>query len=255
MTKLGIVGVGHLADYTVRGLRNGGWTHQIFLSPRGKDVGARLAQQCNCQVMADNQAVADASDIVMLAPRPPQALAALEGLTLRSDQVLLSVVAGLSIAEMKPVAGKVGAIVRALPVTSAEVNASPNILFPANAAVENLFAHCGTAIPLSSEADFDAGGVLACVYGWYLALYDQLTERTVAAGLDEPTARRIVTGMAGGAAAIAAAQSDQSVDVIARKIASEGSFTKLGLDHLEAEDAFGPWREAYDLVLNRFTNS
>lgn len=255
MTKIGIIGVGHLADYTVRGLRHGGWTHPITLSPRGKEVGEGLARDCDCTVASDNQSVVDDVDVVILAPRPPQALEALSSVELRSDQILLSVVAGLSIAEMQAVTRSDVPIVRAIPVTSAEVGRSPNIYFPANDVVENILSHCGTAIVLSSEADFDAAGVLACVYGWYLKLYDELISASVAVGLDETVSRKVVLGMAEGAAAIAAAQGDQTVNAITRKIASEGSFTKRGLDHLEASDAFTPWREAHAKVFDAFRES
>ena len=174
---------------------------------------------------------------------------------LRPEQTLLSVVAGLSIAEMQAAAGPDVTIVRAIPVTAAEVCRSPNIFFPANDVIETILSHCGTAIVLSSEADFDAAGVLACVYGWYLGLYDTLISASVAAGLDEHTSRQVVLGMAEGAAAVAAAQEDQSVNAITRKIASEGSFTKLGLDHIEAADALRPWREAHAKVFEAFRQS
>ncbi len=252
MTRIGFIGVGHLADYTVRGLRHGTWTHPIFLSPRGEAVSASLAEHCDCTVMEDNQAVVDACDVVILAPRPAQALEALASITLRSDQVLLSVVAGLSIAGIRGVVGEELPVVRALPVTSAEVGKSPNAFFPENPVVEDILGHCGSAIPLVSEADFDAAGVMSCTYGWFISLYDAMIVESEKAGLDSVTARKIVLGMAEGAAAIAAAQSDDTVDVIARKIATEGSFTKRGLDHLEAKDAFEPWREAHGLVLDAF---
>jgi len=255
MSRVGIIGVGHLADYTVRGLRHGGWTHPIFLSPRGKEVGARLARDCDCDVLESNQAVVDACDVVILAPRPPQAIEALVGVTLRDDQVLLSVVAGIPIMDLRGAVGDTIPVVRALPVTAAEVGQSPNAFYPPNDAVENVLNHCGRAIPLNSEADFDAAGVMSCVYGWFFVLYDQLIERSMEAGLDEETARKVVLGMAQGAAAIADAQGDQSVDVIARKIATDGSYTKRGLDHLEAVDAFKPWREAHGIVLNAFRDA
>ena len=252
MSKIGIIGVGHLADYTVRGLRQGGWPHPIALSPRGQAVGERLAAECQCTVMVDNQAVVDASDVVVLAPRPPQAIEALESVTLRADQVVLSVVAGVSIAEIRSIVGDAVKVVRALPVTSAEVGASPNAFYPPDEKVAEILDACGHAIPLTSEADFDAAGVMSCVYGWFFELYDVLLKRGVAAGLDEVTARKLVLGMAGGAAAIAAKQADQSVGGIARKIATEGSFTKLGLDHLKSSEAFQPWEDGHDIVLKAF---
>ncbi len=252
MTKIGIIGVGHLADYTVRGVRRGGWSGPIFLSPRGEAVGAALARDCGCTVLEGNQAVVDAADIVMLATRPASALEVLGGLTLRSDQVLLSVVAGVPVGEIAAVGGEVGAVVRALPVTSAEVGASPTLIFPPNDVIEGFFSHCGTAIPVGEESAFDAAAVMTCFYGMYIALFDRLTQATTAAGVPEEAARNIVTGMARGAAKVAAAQTEKSLGGIVGEIATEGTFTRLGLDHLEANDAFQPWDEAFDMILKRF---
>lgn len=230
LPRLGIIGVGHLASYVTRGLRNAGWDGEIVLSPRGASVAADLGKACGCEVAPDNQAVVDACDIVMLAPRPAQALDALAGVTLRSEQTLLSVVAGVSCAELAAACRGTDDIVRAIPVTSAEVGASPNIYFPEHSGVARVLNACGTAIPLKREEDFDAAGVMACVYGWFFVLFDTLTEKSVQAGLDRATAEQVVLGMAKGAAVIAEAQArpggNGDAATLARKIASPGSLDR-----------------------------
>tara|TARA_R110002072_G_scaffold11431_26_gene51719 strand:+ start:250 stop:1017 length:768 start_codon:yes stop_codon:yes gene_type:complete len=252
MESLGFIGVGHLADYTVRGLRRGGWRGDIFLSGRNAQVAAQLAADCQAQVIEDNQALADRCDILMLATRPPQALEALCGLSLRPEQTLLSVVAGLPLAALQASAGPVGTIVRALPVTSAEFSASATLLFPPDASVEDLFNHCGQAIAVDNEEQFDAGGVLSCIYAGFFPLLDQLTRDAQAAGLPAETARALVTAMAKGAATVANEDHTKTLAAITGQIATEGSYSKKVVDHLLSRHALTPWSEAFDLTLKAF---
>ncbi|MGO1118135.1 pyrroline-5-carboxylate reductase family protein [Rhodovibrionaceae bacterium A322] len=252
MTTLGFIGAGHLADYCVRGLRRGGWQGDILLTRRNAEVSAKLASECGCEIVDDNQSLADRSDILTLATRPPQALAALADLSLRPDQTLLSVVAGLPMADLMAKAGPVGAIVRALPVTSAEFSASATLMYPPNPAVEALFNHCGQAIAVNTEEEFDAGGVLSCIYAGFFALQDQLAAKTTAAGLPAETARALVTAMAKGATVVANEDQSKSLGRITSQIATDGTFSKKVVDHLHSQSAFGPWEEAFDFTLKAF---
>ena len=78
MDTIGIVGVGRLAGFLVEGLRRGGCTAPILLSPRNAIRAADLAQRFDGQVMPDNQAVVDGAGIgsCMVANKVPGVRAA-----------------------------------------------------------------------------------------------------------------------------------------------------------------------------------
>ena len=95
---------------------------------------------------------------------------------------------------------------------------------------------------------FEQGSVLACAYSWFFALYEELIQATKGPLLPPELAAKLVMGMASGAAALALAKSDQSPGEIASSIATEGTFSKMGLDLLEQERAFEPWQEACVLL-------
>ena len=254
MTSLGFIGVGELARYTIEGLRRGGHDGPIRLCPRNREQAAWLAANRDCEVLADNQAVADASDILVLATRPADCLEALSALQLRADRVLLSVVAGVTIAELRgAVSGEV-TIVRAMPVSSAAVGASPTLIYPRHDAVAALFECCGASIAVDDERHFDQGTILACVYSWYFALFEALIEATGGPALPRATAAELVLGMARGAAELALARPAQSPGEIAAQIATDGTFSRLGLDRLERERAFDAWRDACELLRERLDN-
>lgn len=244
--SLAVVGVGHLADYTLTGLRRGGWQGRLTLGPRGAAKAEELAGRCQGTVCASNAKAAEDAEVVILATRPPQALEAAASLTLHDGQILVSVVAGLPLADLAPHRGH-AQLARAMPVTAAEACASPTMVYAEDPGVlervAGLFSLCGPAVPAAREADFDVGTTLACVYGWFFALYARIAAEAEAQGLDPDAARRMTLGMAEGAARIAG-ERPEGPAAIADVIASPGTFTRLGLDVLEDRHAFAPWEEA-----------
>ena len=248
MQSIGFIGVGELALYTIRGIRRGGYQGKILLSPRNREKAGQLAQNHACQVQPDNQSVVSGSDYIFIATRPADCLETLSSLQFNRGQVLVSVVAGVEIESLRAVVGADIDIIRAMPVSSAEVGASPTLIYPANAFVETLFDYCGQSIAIDNEAIFEQGTVLACVYSWFFALFEELIEATRGPSLPPEIAAQLVMGMAKGAAELALEKPDQSPGQIATRIATEGTFSKMGLDLLKQEQAFAPWQQACELL-------
>ncbi len=170
---LGFVGVGDLAEYTITGLRRGGFQGRILLSPRNRDMSQKLAVAWQCEVKDSNQAVLDDCQHVVLSTRPADCLDALAELQFSEQHLLISVVAGIDISQLHEVAGDID-IVRAMPVNCAKAGASPTLVYPQHAAVNALFDYCGNSITADDEAAFAQGSILACVYTWYFELFQEL---------------------------------------------------------------------------------
>jgi len=251
MKTLGFIGVGDLAEYTIKGLRFGDYQGRILLSPRNLQKSQMLARLCQCEVLDSNQAVVDASDLLVLSTRPAGSLEILSQLKLRSDQQLISVIAGIGIDALTAATNTDIPITRAMPVSSAEVGTSPTIIYPFNSSVLGLFNHCGKAIPVDTESAFEQGNVLACVYSWYFELFEQLVKSTTSKDLPLELATELVLGMANGATNLALRDKSRTPGEIANYIATEGTYSRLGLDLLKDKQAFDPWREACQLLLDR----
>ena len=251
MNTLGFIGVGDLAEYTIRGLRLGGYEQQILLGPRNSQKAQLLAEQCQCEVMTSNQAVVDSSGAIVLATRPADCLEALSELTFKPGQLLISVAAGISIESLSQVVNTDVPIVRAMPVNCAEAAASPTLIYPHHPVVQTLFDYCGNAIAVDDEAAFDHGSVIACVYTWFFELFDSLVQSTSCEALPRSLSTELVLGMAKGAASLALFDKSSSPGDIANRIATEGTYSKLGLDILKEQNAFKPWHDACQLLAKR----
>ena len=250
--SLGILGVGHLASYTVQGLRRGGDQRSILLSPRGRDMAVKLATRCDCQIAISNQQVIDQSDLVLLAVRPDHLSALLEGLSFRPGQTVISVMAGISLEQLGsyPELSRT-TLIRALPSASAEVNAGPVPLYPDHSDVYNLFSALGQVVPLPSEDLFNTSLTHACLHGWSYFLVQGLIDWSKEQGMDETTARQLVAHSIGSAITFAEANPEQSYRTIGEGIASEGTFTRQGIDHIQANAGIQSWIEAMDEVVKQ----
>ncbi|MDI3325772.1 NAD(P)-binding domain-containing protein [Pontibacterium granulatum] len=249
---LGILGVGHLASYTVKGLRHSGDTRTIILSPRGARVAKKLADICNCEIATDNQAVIDQSDLVLLAVRPDALSDLINGLTFKPSQTVISALAGVTIEQLRSHPElRQCELVRVMPSTSAEVCSGPIPLYPANPVVEALFVQLGTAVPLESEELFDVALSHACLHGWSYFLIQQLIDWSCAQGMDEATARKMVAHSISSAVDFAEAKPEQRYGEIGRSIATEGTFTLQGIEAIKANGGLDSWQSAMELIAQK----
>ena len=254
MNTTGFIGVGELALYTIKGVRDGGYQGLILLSPRNREKADQLARDYACEVQSDNQAVVSKSDFVVISTRPAQCLETLSSLEFRPGQVLISVVAGIEVKQLKNALNQDIEVIRAMPVSSAAAGSSPTLVYPRNDFVCELFNFCGQSIVIDNEQTFAQGSVIACVYSWYFVLFESLIEATRSSALPTGISAQLVMGMAKGAADLALADKTRSPGEIADGIATEGTFSKLGLDLLRQRGAFEPWREACELLKEKLAD-
>lgn len=184
-------------------------------------------------------------DFVLLGIKP-QALAevapSLSGVT--RGAVLLSILAGAELASLAARFPDAAALVRVMPNLAAAIGKSPMGLYgqgldaAGRTAVEGLLAPLGTAEWLASEDQLDAvtalaGSGPAFVYRFIAAL----AEGGTALGLDPQQADRLARAMVEGAAALAAASSDDPAE-LARRVTSPGGTTAAGLAVMDDQGHF-----------------
>ena len=246
----GIIGVGHLAGYLVEGLRRAAPNLPIILSPRNVQRSADLAARFGAQVVAGNQAVADAADLIILSTRPGDAVPACQEVAFRPGQAVVSVAAGLPLDALRPAVAPATAV-RAMPISCAAINESPTLLYPDHPQARALFALLGQVHVLPDESSFTPASVIAAFYGWVYALLDETVAWTAQAGVPSQTARSLVLETVRGAAGMALSHPDQELASLLRALATPGGITEHGLDVLHRHQGLEAWTEALDAVLER----
>lgn len=153
---IGFVGTGEIATAMIEGLAGAGAPiGPVVVSPRSAHVSGRLAARWpEVSVAADNRGVVNAADTVVVSVRPEQLSAALYGVTFRADQLVISVLAGVSIAQLREVVGPDVAVVRAIPLPAVSRRECVTVMTPPHPVAQTVFDALGGTLVLPSEQRF-----------------------------------------------------------------------------------------------------
>ncbi len=230
--NLGIIGTGEIAAAIVDGLARHAEQHpegtgsmNVTVSPRGAQISAELARRHEfVAIAADNQAVVDASDIVLLSVLPDSAAEVLPELTIPSSTPLISAVAATSIDDLRRWAGTDADIVRTIPMPAVRTGGGLTAIFPEHPAAHAIFDRTGSCLVLDNENDFatlsTASATLSSHFFFIAAIARWLEE----AGLEAGTADAYVRGLFAGAGP--ALDSPEPLDTIARSHETAGGINE-----------------------------
>lgn len=153
MSRVGVIGTGHIAAPIVRHLAAKG--HDIAVTKRNEAVSAALAAEPGVTV-ADPQAVIDGSDIVFLCLRPHHAGAVLDPLGFRAGQQIVSVMAGVPAADLARLCAPATDFVQTIPLGFLEQGGCPLAAFGNDRLLADLFAPENPVVKVPDEAALNA---------------------------------------------------------------------------------------------------
>ncbi|GJD35638.1 pyrroline-5-carboxylate reductase [Methylobacterium aerolatum] len=185
------------------------------------------------------------SDVLVLAVKPQGLDAAADAVDrlIGPSTLLVSVLAGKTVADLRGRLPSAGAVVRAMPNLPASIGRGATGAF-ANAAVspdqrafaEGLLAATGTAVWLDDEASIDAvTAVSGSGPAYVFLMVEALAEAGIAAGLPADTARRLARATVTGAGALLDADPAEAA-ALRQAVTSPGGTTAAALAVLMAED-------------------
>lgn len=250
--RLGFIGVGVLAEYVCAGLRRIGDDREIVISPRGKEMAEQVARDHQARIAQSNQEVVDATDITILSTKPEHAVEAIEGLRFREDQILLSVVAGLSSDQLAEHAAP-ASVVRALPLIGTKAGAGATPIYPPNERVDQLFSSVSSVVAFEDENQYELAAVGGCLNGWVYSLVAQLQKWLEEQGFSTEQARTIAIETFHGATNMAKFDPSLSLQAQADHIGQPGTFTKTVIDAFDDAGGNDALRAACDAVHKRLT--
>lgn len=248
--SVGIVGVGHLASYLIEGLWRTKPDLEIVLSPRNVERSAQLAEYFGGMVAGDNQAVANAADLILVTTRPGDVVPACKKIVFRTGQTAVTTAVGVSLAALQAAVAPASAV-RAMPITCAAINRSPTLLYPEHLQARALFELVGSVHVLDDEAQFTPASTIAAYYGWVYALMDEVVTWTVQAGVPPQIARNLVLETTRGATEMSLAHPEQELSALLDSLATPGGITRQGLKILQDRQSLEAWLEALGAVLER----
>jgi pyrroline-5-carboxylate reductase len=252
--RIGFIGGGAMAEALLGGLLSAGVApEQLRASDPDAARRERLAQVLGVHTGADNAALVDDSDVVVLAVKPgvvSEVLDALHGAqTLRP--LWISIAAGVTLATLEAGLSAEARIVRAMPNTPALVRAGATGICGNRRAAQDdlalataLFDGVGITWQAPREPLLDAvTGLSGSGPAYVFAFLEALIDAGVEVGLPREAAERLASQTVYGAAKLAR-DSERSPAELRRQVSSPGGTTLAGLARLEAEGFAAALHEA-----------
>lgn len=258
--KISFLGGGNMAAALVSGLlAKGHAPAQMCIVELSQESRERMSERYGVRAVASADADALACDVFILAVKPQQMKAALAPLSgLLGDAVVVSIAAGLRVADLSRWLGGHSRVVRCMPNTPALIGAGitglyagPAVDMAGRAAAESILGAVGSTVWVDDESRIDA---VTAVSGSGPAYVFHFIEAFEAAALDQgfdaATARRLAIDTVLGAAKLAAA-SDEGPATLRERVTSKGGTTEAALKVFFAHDLVGTVGEAVRAAAQR----
>jgi pyrroline-5-carboxylate reductase len=240
--RVGFIGAGHIARALGRG-----WSRpELEAAPAltyldvDPDVAERAAEVTGGDVASTLSGLVEHSDLVVVAVRPQHVGRVLADVrSLLGERPLVSVAAGVELAELRRGLPETARVARVMPNVAAALGLGvflfvPGTLGDAETRVEGLFALAGEVVVLD-EAHFDsATAVAGCMPGMLAMLVRDFARAGERRGLQADVARRLAIEGVHGAAAVIASEGDP--DAVIASAATPGGMTAAAITAFEERD-------------------
>jgi len=261
MTNIAFIGGGNMASCIIGGMLANGFTaQQVRVSDPGEQARANIQEIYGIAATSDNHAAVAGADIVILAVKPQVMGPVVSDLapSLSGTSAVVSIAAGIQIADLQDWLGDNQAIVRAMPNTPAMVRtgatglfANPLINSQQKESIQAIFNAVGIACWVDSEAQIDAvTAVSGSGPAYYFLVMEVMQKVAEELGLSEQTARELTIQTALGAAQMA---STGSLDTsqLRQQVTSPGGTTHAAIETFKAGGIEESFRQAMQAALHR----
>ena len=256
--KLGFIGCGKMATALIKGVQKSGLCKPADITV--SDVHApsveKLRTETGVTSAASNAEVVSASDVIVLAVKPGDALAAIQGVTTqqmessmrwawqggggKGGKLLISIVAGLSIRSIEQAAGETLRVIRVMPNTPALVLSGASAFSLGTQATEDdaeiaqkIFGGIGIALRVKESLLDAVTGLSGSGPAYVYTIIEALADGGVLMGLPRELALQLAAKTVAGAAEMVL-QSGLHPAALGDQVASPGGTTIAGLEALEA---------------------
>lgn len=174
---IGFIGTGSIAKSVVKALSTQQTAPKILLSPRSEKISKKLEKQYpNVLRMQSNAEVVQNADIIVLSTTPEQLSSALKGIIFKEEQIIISLVATLTLEKIIQLVHPATKVCRATPLTTIEKKQGPIVIYPALNEAKKLFKDLGTVLDVNDEEQMNAFGCAAAVTSSFFKFQHQVAK-------------------------------------------------------------------------------
>ena len=250
--RIGFIGTGNITAAMVNGFctADPAPTH-ILLSPRTAKISAELAARYDTvSVAADNQAVVDGSDWVVLAVLPQTCREVIGELTFRPEQRIVSVIASLTTPELEKLIAPATRYVRCVPLPPCADHVGPIAMCPKDADAEELFGRIGAVVAVDDAHRFDSLNAISALMGAFFKFQGVSNDWLIGQGVDNESGKRYISAMCNGIARQAFETGEDFGDLI-NEASTPGGMNEQVVREMVSEGSYDYLPTALDRILDR----
>jgi pyrroline-5-carboxylate reductase len=195
--KLGFIGTGKIASSVITGICNSKISFKkIFISERNKTISKSLKKKFKkVYIVKSNQEIVNASNWVFLSITPTVGKKIIKNLKFRSNQIVISFISSIKLAQLKKAIKVKAKIVRAIPLPPISLKKGPVPICPPNKKVKNFFDKIGTTVEIKNEKlsinFWSTSGMMAPFYELLKVMINWLVKR----GVKRNDAQKYITSL------------------------------------------------------------
>ncbi len=238
--KLGVVGVGNMGASILEGVlaRRLVTTSSAWVYDKESDKAKAFACRRGVRLASSAAELIGKTDIILLAMKPQDFVlfASQNSSCFRSGQIVISILAGMTIERISRALGKSVVTVRAMPNLGAKVGQSMTVICGKNKAAlsfaETLFSGCGEVVILPEKMLDLVTAISGSGPAYFFHLMELLTDFGVKQGL-LPKVAAVLAIQTGLGAALLAKNSKESCAQLRQRVTSKKGTTEAALKTLK----------------------
>ena len=242
---IGFIGAGNMATALISGLINSDQSaSKIIASSPEQEHLEKLSKDFGIKTTNNNLEIVDNSDIVILAVKPNIVQAVIDEIkdvATDKDILIISIAAGVKIEKIESQLGSPMRVIRAMPNTPASIMEGVTAICANSNAqssdIENakLLFECVGKIAHINEKDIDIfTALIGSGPAYIFYLIESLLDSSKNLHLPEQEKKDLLASMISGAANLVL-NSDESPNVLRKKVTSPGGVTQTAIEEFETE--------------------
>ena len=195
--KLGFIGTGKITSAVVTGICRSNISYKnIIISHRNKSIAQRLKKKFKkITISKDNQEIINSSNWIFLSVTPTVGEKIIKNLKFRSNQIIISFISTITLAQLKKAIKVKAKIIRAIPLPPISLKKGPVPICPPNKKVKDFFNKIGTTVEIKNEKSsinfWSTSGMMAPFYELLRVMTDWLVKR----GVKRNNAQKYITSL------------------------------------------------------------
>jgi len=256
LPTIGILGVGVIGSALARGFATCQPDYPLLLSSLDQTNMLELADSYpkRIRLASNNQQVLDEADWLILALPPAKGEEILQDLSFSPRHKVINLLADKSLEQISAWIGPTALLAHMVPLPFAARHLGPIVIYPNTEELKQLMTPLGQVVVAQTPHEVHVLQAITALMAPFDTLLDEIVSWAGANGVEEMPAKAYTAAFFGAICQQVAEASAGRLHELANEM-TPGGLNAMAKDYINKHNAFKPWVEALDPVMERLSNS